>query len=158
MSRPAENSKDLILEDISPLNTNHKTVLDIHSYASSRFNLPALADISEKIYIKLIYRDFILELSRSNSEFKYLNLNSQKFESSSEVPLITSLSEQPKIVIDPGQICGVELGHICSAIFMYLIENDAGQVFVQGKARIRIHGLLNSIMFGILFKINSLIA
>lgn len=152
--RPSENSKELIIDDICRLATNGKTVLDINSYASSRFNLPELVDISEKIYVKLIYRDFTRELSLSKIDFKYLNWKSQTLEIDSGLPPITSFSDQSKIVIDPFDVFGISVGEVCSAIFMHLMENDAGEVYVQGKIRIRIPGLVDSILFSILFKKN----
>jgi len=124
-----------------------KTVLDINSYASSRFNIPALADISEKIGLKLKYRDFIQELLNSKINYKYFNAISQTLENSH---VQTSFSDQCKIVIDPSDLYGISMGHICSAIFMHLNENDAGDVYVQGKIRIRIPGLLDSIPFSML--------
>ena len=145
--RPSENSKDLVIEDISPLDKNHKTILDIHSYSSSRFNLPALADISERIYIKLIYRDFIQEVSRSNSNFKYLDFKSQSLEVLSKIHLITNFSNQPKLVIDLDDLVGMPLCHICSPLFLHLIENDTGEIYVQGKALIRSPNTFSSIIF-----------
>ena len=135
----------MVIEDISPL--EGKTVLDINSYASSRFNIPALADISEKIGLKLKYRDFIQELLNSKINYKYFNAISQTLENSH---VQTSFSDQCKIVIDPSDLYGISMGHICSAIFMHLNENDAGDVYVQGKIRIRIPGLLDSIPFSML--------